>query len=292
MPTLPPPTAVPTATPVPPAATPASAWQPGPPESDQRLARYRYNIQGTVTERLFYSLALGQTEPYDIYFPPGYDQSNRRYPVLYMLHGGGAHRDEWLGYGLIDVAEPAIRSGTLQPMIIVFPQGDVGYWTNNAAGGPRWGDYLWHDVVTHIDAAYRTLPSPASRAIGGVSLGGWGALSNAFLHPDVFGVIGSHSASLPNDDGFRPILGTGDEFKRKDPVTLAASAPGLSSLKIWIDIADQDEWLPRNNELHNALAARKIAHTWQVNPGVHDYTYWMKHTLDYLSFYSSALAGP
>jgi enterochelin esterase-like enzyme len=256
------------------------------------LNRYRNNLRGTITERLFYSPSLGKTEPYDLYLPPGYEQDTRRYPVLYMLHGGGGHRDEWLGYGLIDVADPAIAEGKLQPMIIVFPQGDDGYWANNAGGGPRWADYLWRDVVNHIDSAYRTLRSPAARAVGGISMGAWGALSGGFLHPDVFGVIGSHSASLPSDDGFRPVLGTGDEFKQKDPVTLAATAPGLAGLKIWIDVAIQDEWLPRNNELHHALADRNIPHVWQINPGVHDYTYWMQHTMDYLTFYSSALAGP
>ena len=276
-----------------PPATPASQWQPGGPDAVQRLSRYYASgVQGTIVERWFYSPALDRQVPYDIYLPPDYETANRRYPVLYMLHGGGAHRDEWLGYGLIDVADPQMRNGGLQPMIIVFPQGDTGYWTDNAGGGPRWGEYLWRDVVGQIDAAYRTAASPRSRAVGGVSMGGWGALSNSFVHPDVFGVAGAHSPSLPQDNGFRPVLGTGEEFLQKDPISLASTAAGLNSLQIWIDSGQVDEWLPRINELHNALASRGIAHTWQVNPGVHDYTYWMKHTLDYLRFYSTALARP
>ena len=122
-------------------------------------------------------------------------------------------------------------------------------------------------------------------------MGGYGALSNSFLHPDVFGVAGSHSASIPQDDGFRPVLGTGDEFAEKDPVTLAKTAPGLGTLKLWLDISQEDTWVARDTEVHTNLADRGIPHTWQVNQGVHDYTYWMAHELDYLRFYAGSLAG-
>ncbi len=190
----------PTLAPAPPAPTPL-LWQASTQEAEQRLDRYRNNLAGTISERIFYSPALGRSMPYDIYLPPGYDTSGRRYAVLYMLHGGGGHRDEWLGYAIGDVADAEFRSGRLQPLIIVMLQGDTGYWTDNANGGPLWGQYVWRDLVAHLDVAYRTLLSPASRAIGGLSMGGWGALSLTFQHPDVFGVAGVHSASLRADDG-------------------------------------------------------------------------------------------
>jgi enterochelin esterase-like enzyme len=255
------------------------------------LSRYRPGLQGTLFERTFYSAALNYTMPYNIYLPPGYDATTRRYPVLYMLHGGGGHRDEWLGYELHQTADKAIRDGVIQPMIIVFPQGDGGYYANNANNGPRWGDYIWRDVPVHIDATYRTLRSARSRAIGGNSMGGWGALSNSFLHPEVYTVAGAHSPSLPQDDGFRPVLGTGEEFKSHDPVSLARSAPGPASVRIWIDTGRDDMWVPRINELHDALAGRGIAHHWEIGAGDHDYTYWMKRSIDYLTFYSSNLTG-
>jgi enterochelin esterase-like enzyme len=262
-------------------------WWPSGQDAVQRLSRYYASgVQGTIVERQFYSAALNRTVPYDLYLPPNYDKTDQRYPVLYMLHGGGGHRDEWLGYGLIDVADAEFRSGRLPPMIIMMPQGDDGFWMNNAGGG----DYTWQDLVRHMDAAYRTLPSPRSRAIGGLSMGGYGALSNSFLHPDVFAVVGAHSTSLRADDGSLPILGTGAYYQQYDPVALASTVPNLDKLTIWIDIGQSDKWLPRNNELHNALAKRGIPHIWQVNPGDHDYTYWMSHTLDYLRFYNGALA--
>ena len=210
---------------------------------------------------------------------------------MYILHGGGAHRDEWLAYGLIDVASREIRTGNLQPLIIVMPQGDTGYWVDNANDGPRWGQYVWRDAVRHVDNTYHTLRSPQSRAIGGLSMGGFGALSNdTFLHPNVFGVVGAHSASLRPDDGSLKILGTGAEYEQKDPISLALTVTGIDRLQIYIDTGQDAPWLDRDTELHDNLTSRGITHIFQISPGGHEYTYWQSHVLDYLRFYGNTLA--
>jgi enterochelin esterase-like enzyme len=257
--------------------------------SDARLSQYRSGIQGTLIERSFYSPELDRDMPYVIYLPPDYETADRRYPVLYMLHGLGGHRDEWLAYGLIDVVEQDILGGTIAPLIVVLPQGDTGYWADHTNDGPRWGAYLVLDVVQHIDATYRTLREAPYRAIGGLSMGGWGALHNSFTHPDVFAVVGAHSPSLRPDDGSLDFLGSGAEFAAKDPVEIAKTSSVLGTLQIWVDTADQDPWLNRAQELHDNLAARGIDHTWQVYPGVHDWTYWHEHAVDYVRFYAHAL---
>ena len=122
-------------------------------------------------------------------------------------------------------------------------------------------------------------------------MGGWGALVNSFLHPDVFGVVASHGPSLYGDDGSLPFLGTGAEFARRDPVSLASSQPitQLQTLQIWMDAGQDDPWLVETLALHNALTARGIDHTWQSYPGGHDYEYWRGHVTDYIHFYGQAL---
>ncbi len=95
-------------------------------DGELRISRYVGDIRGSVRERWFYSPALDLDMPYYVYLPPDYGTAGRRYPVLYMLHGGGGHREEWLVYGLIDTADQAILSGALLPLIIVLPQGDRG----------------------------------------------------------------------------------------------------------------------------------------------------------------------
>lgn len=248
------------------------------------------DIQGTLQERWFYSPELDRDMPYWIYLPPDYGITSRRYPTLYMLHGLGGHRDEWIVYGLINVADRAIRTGDILPLIIVLPQGDKGYWVNHAGDGPRWGEYLRRDLLRHIDTTYRTGRDASARAIGGLSMGAWGALSIAFRYPNQFRVVGAHSVSLREDDGSLAFLGRGEEFAGKDPLSLAGTQPNLDRLQIWIDMPSDDPWLMRAELLHVALSERHIPHTWQVLAGIHGYTYWEEHMLDYVRYYGHALA--
>jgi esterase/lipase superfamily enzyme len=201
------------------------------PGGEPRASAYVGPIQGSLREMEFYSPALDRDVSYFIYLPPEYARAGRRYPVLYMLHSASGDKEEWLAYGLVDVADQAFKSGELEPLMIVLPQGDFSYWANHAADGPRWGDYLAADLVRHIDASYRTLRAPESRAIGGLSMGGWGALHQAFGRPDVFGIVGAHSPALRTDDGSIAFVGVGDEFARKDPLRLAHTAPSSSDCR-------------------------------------------------------------
>jgi hypothetical protein len=185
---------------------------------------YVGQIQGTLYESYFYSSALDADMPYYIYLPPDYGSAGRRYPVLYLLHGTYGEPEEWLTYGLIDAADQQISTGDVPPMLIVMPRGGTGYWTNHAGTGPRWGDYVARDLMRHIDSSYRTLRERSARAIGGLSMGGWGALHLGFSYPSRFGVIGARGPSL-RYDGSLDYLGTGDEFDSKDPLALARNLP-------------------------------------------------------------------
>jgi S-formylglutathione hydrolase FrmB len=227
--------------------------------------------------------------PYFIYLPPGYESEGRRYPVLYMLHGNSGSYEEWAAYGLIDRADRMITLREILPLIIVLPQGDFSYWVNHAYDGPRYGDYVSTDLVRHINATYRVLPGAEHRAIGGLSMGGTGALLNAFRNPNVFSIVGAHSPALPEDDGIREFLGMGREFRQRDPITLATRRGGLDALAIWIDVGDEDPWLERADLLHDILQLRGIPHEWQVLPGEHWGGYWSEHIVDYLRFYDRAL---
>jgi S-formylglutathione hydrolase FrmB len=176
-------------------------------------------------------------------------------------------------------------------MILVLPQGDYSYWVNHATDGSRWGDYTAEDLVRHVDATYRTLPDAAHRAVGGLSMGGFGALQLSFNYPGVFGVVGAHSPALYPDDGSLPILGAGADFAARDPVLLAATATGLDRLDILLDIGEEDHFVERAMELHEALDEREIPHRWLLQPGGHDFDYWERNVVLYLRFYDEALNG-
>jgi enterochelin esterase-like enzyme len=266
-----------------------TAWQEPPATTGNALPEYVGPIRGRFLERWFDSAALDRSMRYFIYLPPGYDSSGRTYPVLYLLHGASGEAEEWAAYGFLDRLDAGILAATLNPFIAVLPEGEFGYWINHAEDGARWGDYLTHDVVADVDANYRTLPSPAGRAVGGLSMGGTGGLVQAFTYPSIFGVVGAHSPSLREDNSVVPFLGEGAEFAERDPVSLAHTRDALDRLRIWLDIGETDHFYPRALALHGTLLERGVAHEWHAFPGEHFDGYWIQHTPDYLSFYSRAL---
>ncbi len=254
-------------------------------------SQYVGTIAGSFEEVGLYSEALGRNMTYYLYLPPGAATSGRRYPVLYMLHGGGGTKDEWPAYGIVNDVDQLIAAKQINPLIVVMPQGDRSYWVNWANGGPKWGYYVVQDVVRHVDVHYPTLADPRHRAIGGLSMGAAGALQLTFNHPDIFGAVGAHSPALHLDDKtFTQIYGTGSEFAQREPIDLAATAPNIGPpLKIWIDMGDADPWLDRDKMLHQNLLDRGIVHDWKLLTGGHNGEYWAANLPLYLHFYDSAL---
>ncbi len=245
--------------------------------------------RGESKRLTFYSRALDRTMDYWIYLPPGYGAPGARFPVLYMLHGRDADCSQWQQLGLFEQAERFITEGTIAPLIIVAPQGDFGYWMNHADNGPRWGDYVTSDLIEHIDTAYATLPSTQHRAIGGISMGGHGAIQLALNHPELFVAAGGHSAVFRRQEEAPSFFGVGDVYQRHDPVSLVQSLHVDVPFALWLDMGDADSWTSQMNLFHSALAERNIPHEWHLSPGGHDDAYWMHHIPAYLRWYDNVL---
>ena len=157
--------------------------------------------QSTVTDVKVHSPGLEHNrlgdpadQPVSIVLPAAYAQdAQRRFPVLYFLHG---YSDPTPRHDAAEFVRSAldrqIAAGAAQPFIVVLPNGLNKYlgafYANSSATG-NWDDYVTRDVVQYVDAHYRTLADPAHRIIAGHSMGGYGALTLAFRHPDVFGSV-------------------------------------------------------------------------------------------------------
>jgi enterochelin esterase-like enzyme len=249
-------------------------------------------LQGFLLDDTLTSAIIGDTFRYRVYLPPDYVSApQRRYPVLYMLHGAGGNYTEWTDSFLPEQIDRLIEANEVEPMIVVMPDDGESTYYANWDNGPRWGDYIADDVVNTIDQRYRTLTGPSERAIGGLSMGGLGALNLALQHPDIFGVVGSHSPSVRLTPDPALWFLTGQNFWEHNPIWLAEHAPGLESLKIWLDVGTDDVWLPNVEVVHTALDTEGLTVDYHEFPGPHEAEYWIAHVPDYLHFYSAALAG-
>jgi enterochelin esterase-like enzyme len=248
-------------------------------------------LVGFLVDDRLYSPIIGESFAYRIYLPPDYLRApQRHYPVLYMLHGNGGNYTEWSDSYLPEQADRLIADAEIPPLIIVMPDdAEATYWANWSEGGPRWADYVTEDVVSTIDQRYRTVPNRSARGIGGLSMGGLGALNLAFRRPDVFGVVGGHSPSVRLEPDPALWFLTGQTFWDNNPVWLAHHQAGLDSLKIWLDAGTEDVWLPNIEAVHDALVEEGLHPVWHVFPGPHEAEYWIEHVPDYLRFYTAAL---
>lgn len=240
----------------------------------------------------FYSRALDREMTYMAWVPPGYAASAQSFPTLYLLHGVGSPEafgpEEWLGYALTEDLDRMLALDLIEPMIVVLPQGDQSYWLNHA-GGPKWGDYVAFDLVKHVDATLRTDARRERRAIGGLSMGGHGALQLAYNHADIFSIAGAHSPTIRPFETSPEFFGDAAYFAKHDPIALAKSTEAAKRVLTWIDVGLEDQWRGAAGALRDALVARRAPVEYRVLEGEHEGWYWEYYLPEYLHFYSQAL---
>src|SRR5688500_9234903 len=252
-------------------------------------------VRGEWRNVSFFSRALDREMNYMTWLPPGYATSPSSFPTHYLLHGVGSPGafgpEEWLGYALTEDLDRMLALGLIEPMIVILPQGDQSYWVNHA-GGLKWGDYVAIDLVKHIDATFRTDTRRERRAIGGLSMGGHGAVQLAYNHPDIFSVAGAHSPTIRPFESSPEFFGDPAHFAKHDPVSLARTTDAAKRIVTWIDVGAEDQWRSGAEALRNALNAKRAPVEFRVLEGEHEGWYWEYYLPEYLHFYSQALHAP
>ena len=141
-------------------------------------------------DRVFYSRSLNRDVHYLVLLPRNY-AAGRRFPVLYLLHGLYGDYKNW---DTRTHLESAARS---LPVLIVTPDADDSWYTNSATNpADKFEDYIAKDLISEIDRKFRTIPQKRSRAIAGLSMGGYGAVKLALKYPDLFAFAGSLSGAF------------------------------------------------------------------------------------------------
>jgi len=225
-----------------------------------------------------YSPSMKKTIKAVVMTPDSY-ANDKELPVLYVLHGYSGNYSDWVK------KSPNIHQmADLHQMIIVCPDGNFGSWYFDSPADPsfRYETYVATELVNWIDSHYKTIKDRSGRGITGLSMGGHGALYLAFRHQDVFGAAGSMSGGVdirpfPNNWDMAKRLGTYAQFpERWEQNTvinlLHLLTPG--SLTILVDCGTEDFFFRVNNNLHEKMLERNIAHDYITRPGGHNWNYW------------------
>lgn len=244
--------------------------------------------------------------------PPSYDSAKtRRYPVLFFLHGLGGNEQMLVSSGGWNIIEDLWEQHRIGEFLIVTPAADTSFYINSRDGRERYEDFFLREFIPFIDKTYRTVANRDGRGIGGISMGGYGALHIAFGHAQLFASVTANSAALlakfPNV-GFvnsqeSPLLralrafGTPPDegfWHRNDPRMLARTAD-LSGLRIYFDCGTEDDYGFEHGAeaLDDILTARRIPHEFHLYPGRHDWEYFAARLPAVMEFHSRAfgLAG-
>ena len=128
-----------------------------------------------------------------VYLPPGYEESEQRYPVIYYLHGFTWSDSMMISINHFDkLLDKAIATNKIRPVIVVMPDHHTlyrGSWYTNSTLTGKWADFTGKDLVAFVDKNYRTIPNRDSRGVAGHSMGGQGAIKMGMLFPEVFSTV-------------------------------------------------------------------------------------------------------
>lgn len=243
---------------------------------------------GKVEFEKMRSKVLGVEREYAIYLPPGYDKStDRSYPVLYLLHGGGGSHTDWIMAGhLPGIANQLIASEDACEMIVVCPEAGKGFM--NYFNSPEWRyqDYFFEELIPYIDSNYRTLADKQHRAIAGLSMGGGATVVYAAAHPELFVAAYSMSGYFYRHDNLSWI-DFNDPVQKKihqlvedhNCVRLIqnASAEQVEAWKTvrwFVDCGDDDFTYDANIAFVAAIRQKQLPYQLRIRDGGHTWEYW------------------
>lgn len=228
---------------------------------------------------------------YSIYLPEDYESSQRAYPVVYLLHGYSDDETGWTQFGEVKrLADTAIASGEIPPMIIVMPNGKVTWYMNDHAGKERWEDMFIQEFMPHVEGKYRIRQKKEYRGISGLFMGGFGSLRLAMTHTDLFAACAAYSsaiwtdqdfANMPQenyDRAFAQLFGDGlsgadrinDHWKANSIMHMVENkTEQLKTVRFYIDCGDDDFLAISNAKLHIAMKEKQIPHEYRVRDGAH-----------------------
>jgi S-formylglutathione hydrolase FrmB len=266
------------------------------------------NAQGRINCSSLESRVLHRAVRYCVMLPPSYEKdNNKKYPVLYFLHGLGENEQTLMrsgGWGLIEDLQ---RTHKVGDFLMVAPEGRGSFFINSADGRTRYNDFLLAEFLPYIETHYRVVRNRKARGVTGLSMGGYGALRLAFADPDLFGSVSAQSpalitetptqlnADLKNAGPLAQLLGSvfGNpidvaRWKQNNPFDLVRkNRIQIKAQSIYINCGDQDEYgfAAGATQMHKQLLAGGLRHEFHLYPGRHSADYFLAHLGETIEFH-------
>lgn len=253
-----------------------------------------YKVQnvphGSLSKVWYHSEKLNADRRITVYTPAGYETNGQKYPVLYLLHGMGGDEDSWSTLGrAAQILDNLIVQGKAKPMIVVMTNGNSDLqaaWGESPTGYvtptielPKTTDGSFEEafpeVVTFVDKAYRTIAKKESRAIAGLSMGGFHSMQISKEYPTLFNYIGLFSASARFKGKKDSHIYENCEAKIK---TQFAQKPAL----YWIAIGKDDFLYEENQKFRSFLDANGFQYTYVESEGGHIWRNWRNYLCQFL----------
>lgn len=276
------------------------------------LASSAFAQEAEVKTVSYESPSVGRTLKYNVVLPKGYDANpDKRYPVLYLLHGYTSNYTDWARLGAGKAAVP-------YDLIVVMADGGNSWYVNWAKSEGEakdaWEDALVKDLIPHVDKTYRTIAERKGRAINGLSMGGYGAMTVGLRNPEMFASVGSHSGAIglakqaaqrirdkkpPRPQRELPDVAnaaiglehfdsqkerspqgeafvTAEQADEHDPFQLVLKVPADKLPHLYIDCGTDDFLYNDNRDFVRLLLDKKVPFTWSETPGGHTPAYWSR----------------
>ena len=226
-----------------------------------------------------FSRAMNKERKCVVIIPSSSAQPQKKFPVVYLLHGYGGGYGNWL----LRVPEIKNHADSYQ-VVIVCPDGDTSSWYFDSPIDPamKYETYISTEVPDYIEAHYPVIKNRKARAITGLSMGGHGALFIGLRHADYFGACGSMSGLMDlgqarNSFALSKRIGDtlryADNWKKYSVLEMVEHYP-KDSLAIIFDCGQDDFLFAANRRMHEKMVKLKIPHDYIERPGTHNWAYW------------------
>lgn len=245
--------------------------------------------------RFFMDTLHSEVEGHDrdvaVYLPPAYlRHPERRFPTVYLFHGINGGAAEWQTRDIEDRIDRLVRDKGVAQSVVVMPDAE-SLWYVDSSDAP-WRSMFVEEMVPFVDAHYRTVPDRSMRAVTGVSMGGHGAFTISWAHPEVFSSIATHMGAL----SFPPLAGTPAEIaanagEAPDVQVNERTPEFLAQFRYYFDACEEDDFRfdDAARAMDAALTAKGVDHTWAIYPtGIHNDACWVPHLVDSFRFHTAS----